>query len=333
MGLGTQMVAWQEDFCAAARRHGACTWCASTTATSGARPICRDRRRSLAQLLRALRQRRPLHARRHGRGRGRACLSELELAPAHVIGASMGGMIAQTLAARHPQQVRSLVSIMSNTGSAGSGPAGAAQLSDSSSAARRASATRSSRTPSACSQAIGSRGLPQRPDGHPRARRTQLRPRPRPRRAPGASSPRSSPPATAPRSCAHHRADARDPRHSRPARVALRRPGHRSGDPRRQADDDRGHGPRSAARALAASDQRLRHTRGRGGRACREPFSAPASLSRLLSPATSVSDVPTHHIVRPAGIEPAACGLKDRCSLAPRREPLTTELRARAGGI
>jgi hypothetical protein len=37
--------------------------------------------------------------------------------------------------------------------------------------------------------------------------------------------------------------------------------------------------------------------------------------------------------VRPAGIEPAACGLKDRCSLAPRREPLTTELRARAGGV
>src|SRR5271154_6766079 len=35
-------------------------------------------------------------------------------------------------------------------------------------------------------------------------------------------------------------------------------------------------------------------------------------------------------LVRPAGIEPAACGLKDRCSLAPRREPLTTELRARA---
>jgi hypothetical protein len=34
-------------------------------------------------------------------------------------------------------------------------------------------------------------------------------------------------------------------------------------------------------------------------------------------------------LMRPAGIEPAACGLKDRCSLAPRREPLTTELRAR----
>jgi pimeloyl-ACP methyl ester carboxylesterase len=38
-----------------------------------------------------------------------------------VIGASMGGMIAQTLAARHPGSVRSLVSIMSNTGSRRSG--------------------------------------------------------------------------------------------------------------------------------------------------------------------------------------------------------------------
>jgi len=33
-----------------------------------------------------------------------------------VVGASMGGMIAQTLAARHPARVRSLVSVMSSTG-------------------------------------------------------------------------------------------------------------------------------------------------------------------------------------------------------------------------
>ena len=43
-------------------------------------------------------------------------LRELNLAPAHVIGASMGGMIAQTLAVRHPDSVLSLTSIMSNTG-------------------------------------------------------------------------------------------------------------------------------------------------------------------------------------------------------------------------
>ncbi len=44
-------------------------------------------------------------------------MSELEIEPAHVVGASMGGMIAQTLAARHPDSVRSLTSIMSTTGS------------------------------------------------------------------------------------------------------------------------------------------------------------------------------------------------------------------------
>jgi pimeloyl-ACP methyl ester carboxylesterase len=43
-------------------------------------------------------------------------LDELEICPAHIVGASMGGMIAQTLAARHRDSVRSLVSIMSTTG-------------------------------------------------------------------------------------------------------------------------------------------------------------------------------------------------------------------------
>jgi pimeloyl-ACP methyl ester carboxylesterase len=44
-------------------------------------------------------------------------IRELDLAPAHVVGASMGGMIAQTLAAEHPELVASLTSIMSSTGS------------------------------------------------------------------------------------------------------------------------------------------------------------------------------------------------------------------------
>jgi pimeloyl-ACP methyl ester carboxylesterase len=43
-------------------------------------------------------------------------MRELGIAPAHVVGASMGGMIAQTLAAQKPETVRSLVSIMSTTG-------------------------------------------------------------------------------------------------------------------------------------------------------------------------------------------------------------------------
>ncbi len=45
-----------------------------------------------------------------------ALLSALEVGPAHVVGVSMGGMVAQTMAIEHPASVRSLTSIMSNTG-------------------------------------------------------------------------------------------------------------------------------------------------------------------------------------------------------------------------
>src|SRR4051794_29823548 len=37
--------------------------------------------------------------------------------------------------------------------------------------------------------------------------------------------------------------------------------------------------------------------------------------------------------MRPTGVEPATFGLKDRRSLGPRKDPLTTELRALAGNI
>lgn len=43
-------------------------------------------------------------------------LDHLNIEKAHVIGASMGGMIAQTFALEHPQRTQSLISIMSVTG-------------------------------------------------------------------------------------------------------------------------------------------------------------------------------------------------------------------------
>jgi proline iminopeptidase len=46
-------------------------------------------------------------------------LSALGVARAHLVGVAMGGMVAQILAARHPQRVLSLTSIMSSSGKRG----------------------------------------------------------------------------------------------------------------------------------------------------------------------------------------------------------------------
>lgn len=56
-------------------------------------------------------------------------LAHLQIDSAHVVGMSMGGMIAQTLAARYPERVRSLTSIFSTTGNQRVGqPAGSTLL-------------------------------------------------------------------------------------------------------------------------------------------------------------------------------------------------------------
>jgi pimeloyl-ACP methyl ester carboxylesterase len=114
MGLGTQMIAWQEDFChdLAARGFHVVRFdnrdIGHSTHLQGPPPTVR-------QLL--LRSRSAAHYKLSDMAEDAAgLLRELELSPAHVIGASMGGMIAQSFAARHPKRVRSLTSIMSNTG-------------------------------------------------------------------------------------------------------------------------------------------------------------------------------------------------------------------------
>src|SRR4051812_11499484 len=115
MGLGTQMVAYHDDFCAqlAGRgffviRHDNRDIGRSTHLEGKPTP-------SLLQLAR--------------RDRGAAAytladmaddsvgvLDGLGIEKAHIVGTSMGGMIAQTIAIRHPRRTLSLVSIMSNTG-------------------------------------------------------------------------------------------------------------------------------------------------------------------------------------------------------------------------
>ena len=56
-----------------------------------------------------------------------AVLDTLKIEQAHVIGASMGGMIAQIIAYDHPERTKSLTSIMSTTGAPHLPPPGKAQ--------------------------------------------------------------------------------------------------------------------------------------------------------------------------------------------------------------
>ena len=114
MGLATQMIGWPDEFCEQLAERG------FHVVRFDNRDIGRStkiygRPPTLQQLLR--RRIEPVFYTLSDMARDAAGLMrELGIAPAHVVGASMGGMIAQTLAAQHPEMVRSLVSIMSTTG-------------------------------------------------------------------------------------------------------------------------------------------------------------------------------------------------------------------------
>jgi pimeloyl-ACP methyl ester carboxylesterase len=114
MGLATQMIAWPDDFCRqlADRGFHAVRF---DNRDIGRSTHVKGRPPTIRQLL--TRSKKPARYRLSDMaGDAAGLLRELDLAPAHVIGASMGGMIAQTLAAHHPDSVLSLTSIMSNTG-------------------------------------------------------------------------------------------------------------------------------------------------------------------------------------------------------------------------
>jgi pimeloyl-ACP methyl ester carboxylesterase len=114
MGLGTQMVAWRDDFCRqlAGRGFHVIRYdnrdCGRSTHMKGRPPnlieLITRKPRALAYTVSDM------------ASDAIGLLDHLGIDRAHVVGASMGGMIGQHLAFEHPARVLSLVSIMSGAG-------------------------------------------------------------------------------------------------------------------------------------------------------------------------------------------------------------------------
>jgi pimeloyl-ACP methyl ester carboxylesterase len=115
MGLGTQMIAWPEEFCRRLAGLGFLVIRYDNRDVGRSTHLRQHRPPTVRQLL--LRDKRAAkYTLADMAGDGIRLLDHLGIERAHVVGASMGGMIAQTMAARHPDRVLSLASIMSNTG-------------------------------------------------------------------------------------------------------------------------------------------------------------------------------------------------------------------------
>jgi pimeloyl-ACP methyl ester carboxylesterase len=115
MGLATQMVAWHDDFCADLAGRGFHVIRFDNRDIGRSTKLSHIPPPTTWQIVR-----RDPHAAGYTlddmADDAVGLLDHLGIERAHVVGASMGGMIAQTIAIRHPDRVLSLVSIMSNTG-------------------------------------------------------------------------------------------------------------------------------------------------------------------------------------------------------------------------
>jgi len=120
MGLATQMLGWRDDLCAQIAERGFHVVRYDNRDVGRSTKFSSHRPPTAAQLLRRDREA-AAYTLADMADDGIGLLDCLGIRAAHVVGASMGGMIAQTIAFRHPDRVLSLVSIMSNTGARWSG--------------------------------------------------------------------------------------------------------------------------------------------------------------------------------------------------------------------
>ncbi len=131
MGLGAQMILWDEEFCEALAHRGYRVIRFDNRDVGLSTKLEHAGMPNVAAALAAVAQGRPPSAAYTLRDMAddtAGLLGALGMDTAHVVGASMGGMIAQTLAIAHPQRVRTLTSIMSTTGNPTLPPAAPAAM-------------------------------------------------------------------------------------------------------------------------------------------------------------------------------------------------------------
>jgi pimeloyl-ACP methyl ester carboxylesterase len=115
-GIGSQMISWPDGFCERLAERGFRVTrfdnrdCGRSTSLTelGTPSVTRAWRKELDD---------PPYLFSDMSDDAGGLLDALEIPAAHVVGASLGGFVAQTLAIEHPERVLSLASVMSSTGS------------------------------------------------------------------------------------------------------------------------------------------------------------------------------------------------------------------------
>jgi len=119
MGLGAQMIHWDDDFCRRLAARGFRVIRFDNRDIGKSSKMSGGKRLTAIELLKLRFLKIPVAAPYKLRDMAEdtiALMDHLHIRSAHIVGASMGGMIAQEIAITFPERVRSLTSIMSTTG-------------------------------------------------------------------------------------------------------------------------------------------------------------------------------------------------------------------------
>ena len=119
MGLSAQMILWDDEFCAQLASHGFRVIRFDNRDVGQSTKLTGGKRITLTELLKLRFLGIPPYAPYTLRDMANdtaGLMDALNIRSAHIVGASMGGMIAQEMAIHMPERVRTLTSIMSSTG-------------------------------------------------------------------------------------------------------------------------------------------------------------------------------------------------------------------------